>query len=109
MFTFFLVHISTTYLFAGRQSVLDTCKTFLNNTNMANTPTNNSNNLYCISHQFCSLIIRSGSVGVTTNLIFTSQSVAPNVTNVEDSLKKSINTFQVFLDVITGSIKAGKD
>jgi hypothetical protein len=35
--------------------------------------------------------------------------VVPNVTNVEDSLKTSINTFTVFLDVITGSIKAGKD
>ena len=48
-------------------------------------------------------------MGVTTNLIFTRQSVVPNVTNVEVSLKISIDTFTVFLDVIIGSIKAGKD
>lgn len=107
-FSFWSTFLQLTY-FAGRQSLLVTCKPFFNNSNDTNTTTNNNNNFYCISHQFCSLIFRSGSVGVTTNLIFTSQSVVPNVTNVEDSLKTSINTLTVFLDVITGSIKAGKD
>lgn len=107
-FSFWSTFLQLTY-FAGRQSLLVTCKPFFNNSNGTNTTTNNNNNFYCISHQFCSLIFRSGSVGVTTKLIFANQSVVPQIRNIEESLKTSINTSTVFLDVITDSIKAGKN
>ncbi|KAL6466595.1 hypothetical protein MHYP_G00243990 [Metynnis hypsauchen] len=47
-----------------------------------------------------------GSVGVTTQLIFDNQTVVPNITDTEQSLKTAINESVVFLDVIPSSIKA---
>ncbi|XP_043105934.1 uncharacterized protein LOC122352554 [Puntigrus tetrazona] len=47
-----------------------------------------------------------GSVGVTSQLIFQNQSVVPNITDVVDSLKDTINEYIVNLNVITSSISA---
>ncbi|KAL7855625.1 hypothetical protein AOLI_G00192290 [Acnodon oligacanthus] len=46
-----------------------------------------------------------GSVGATTQLIFDNQTVVPNITDTEQSLKTAINESVVFLDVIPYSIK----
>ena len=46
-------------------------------------------------------------MGVTANLIFHNESVVPNITSAEDSLKTALNESLVFLNVITGSIVAG--
>lgn len=53
-------------------------------------------------------LIRPGSVGVTSQLIFQNQSVVPNITDVADSLKQTINESIVYLNVITSSIYAGE-
>ncbi|KAL7841679.1 hypothetical protein SRHO_G00253700 [Serrasalmus rhombeus] len=47
-----------------------------------------------------------GSVGVTTQLIFDNQTVVPNLTNTEQSLRVAINESAVFLDIIPSSIEA---
>ncbi|XP_058637265.1 mucin-2-like [Onychostoma macrolepis] len=52
------------------------------------------------------IIFWPGSVGVTSLLIFQNQSVVPNITDIEDSLKQTINQSIVNLNVITSSISA---
>lgn len=53
-------------------------------------------------------IVRPGSVGVTSQLIFQNQSVVPNITDVVESLKQGLNESIIFLNVITSSISAGE-
>ncbi|KAI4880208.1 hypothetical protein NFI96_020536 [Prochilodus magdalenae] len=48
----------------------------------------------------------NGSVGVTSQLIFDNQTVVPNITDTEQSLKTAINQSAVFLDVLPASIQA---
>ncbi|KAI4880207.1 hypothetical protein NFI96_020535 [Prochilodus magdalenae] len=58
--------------------------------------------------QVPSKIFLPGSVGVTTQLIFINQTVVPNITDTEQSLKTAISKANVFLDVIPSSIQAGE-
>ena len=53
-------------------------------------------------------LYREGSVGTDLDLIFVNQSVVPNITSTEDSLKIALDTSIVFLNIVPSSIKAGQ-
>lgn len=53
-------------------------------------------------------LIRPGSLGVTTNLVFQNSSVLPNITSVVDQLQEAIDCSKVSFDIIGNSIYAGK-
>ena len=47
-------------------------------------------------------------MGTDLDLIFVNQSVVPNITSTEDSLKIALDTSIVFLNIVPSSIKAGQ-